>query len=92
MWKNILNSVKSFLTAFFKSAWQKELAVLMPIALEVVESIDQSTLTNSEKRSTAFDTISAKVIDSQKSLAPFLINLAIELAVANLKAIAASGE
>jgi hypothetical protein len=87
MWQAILNSLKSFLGKFLKSAAQKQLQLLMPIASNVVSQVesDPSLLINGDKRSTAVALIGTQLIDSQKSIAPYLINLAIELAVCELK-------
>jgi hypothetical protein len=92
MWQNILNSVKTFISAFFKSAWQKELNILMPIALTAVAEVeaDPTIVVNSDKRTAAFTKILSQVVSSQKTIAPFLINLALELSVAQIKALAAS--
>lgn len=87
MWQVILNSLKSFLGKFLKSAAQKQLQVLMPIASNIVNQVenDPSIIVNNDKRSTAVSLIGEQLIQSQKSIAPYLINLAIELAVATMK-------
>lgn len=87
MWQVILNSLKSFLGKFLKSAAQKQLQVLMPIASNIVNQVenDPSIIVNNDKRSTAVSLIGEQLIQSQKSIAPYLINLAIELCVAELK-------
>jgi hypothetical protein len=82
MWQNILNSVKTFISAFFKSAWQKELNILMPIALEVVTYVEHnySELFDPSKRDAAFKIILSKLDDAHREIPKSLINLAIELA------------
>lgn len=65
-------------------------AVLPPvrrIAQEVVQEIarDALPLSDEEKRRTAFFRIHRRAIDAQIPWAPHVINLAIELAVADLK-------
>lgn len=87
MWTVILNSVKSFLGKFFKSALQQQLQILMPVALGIVSAIenDPSIVVNGDKRSVAFDAISDKVRAGEKGIGASLINLAIELAVQEIK-------
>ena len=65
-------------------------AVLPPIrhiAQEVVREItrDELPLTDEEKHRTAFFRIQRRAIDAQVPWAPHVINLAIELAVADFK-------
>lgn len=65
-------------------------AVLPPvrrIAQEVVQEIacDALPLSDEEKRRSAFFRIQRRAIDTQIPWAPHVINLAIELAVADLK-------
>lgn len=87
MWQVILNSLKSFLGKFLKSAAQKQLSVLMPIANDAVTMVanDVSILTSSEKRNYAFDIIKDQISVSQKDISTSLINLAIELAYQEIK-------
>lgn len=54
-------------------------------ALQTIERLDATTLTNEEKRTEAFKLIKAEGISEGKSLRDSLINLAIEAAVTWLK-------
>lgn len=89
MWQTILNSLKSFLGNFLKSAAKIELDKLMPLTISVVKSIesDPSIITNGSKRDTAFSMIGKQLGDSQKDIPNSLIYLAIELGVQELSAI-----
>lgn len=79
-------NVGKILAILLKDAIQKELAAVLPIAVEVVHMIeaDPAILTSKDKANSAFTLISAKLITSQQSIASSTINLAIELAVQEL--------
>lgn len=87
MWQAILNSFKSFLGKFLKSASKKQLEIIMPIAQNAVNMIktDPSVIINGSKRETAFDMIVKELTTKEGDFANHLINLAIELAVCELK-------
>jgi hypothetical protein len=80
--------VGKMLAILLKDAVQKELAAVLPIAVQVVQMIadDPSMLASNDKASSAFKLISAELITSQRVIASSTINLAIELAVQSLNA------
>jgi hypothetical protein len=75
--------VGKILAVLFKEVVQKELAIVLPIALEVIKLIqaDPSVVTSKGKASTAFGLIGDKLVEQHKEVATSTINLAIELAV-----------
>lgn len=87
MWQAILNSFKSFLGKFLKSATKQQLEIIMPIAQNVVKMVksDPSIIINGSKRDTAFDLIVKELTTKEGDFANHLINLAIELAVCEIK-------
>lgn len=58
---------------------------LLDMAVEIVTELAKTDLSSSEKRSTAFDKIKERIAVEGKEVADYLINLAIEIAVAKLK-------
>jgi len=61
------------------------LGKLKEFALDTVSSLNAETLTDEEKRKSAFDAIKSKAISEGKSLRDSLIALALEAAVTWLK-------
>lgn len=63
------------------------LVVLLPIAYQIVKDLaSNNNIGNSEKREQAFDKLSEAAKSEGISAAGSLLNLAIEMAVTNLKA------
>jgi hypothetical protein len=62
------------------------LAILLPLALSIVKELaNNNNITNSEKREEAFNKLSDAAKSEGINAASSLINLAIEMAVSNLK-------
>jgi hypothetical protein len=62
------------------------LTVLLPIALGIVKELaENNNISNSEKREQAFDKLADAAKNEGMNAASSLLNLAIEMAVTNLK-------
>ena len=76
--------VFSFLLPILEDNAAKLLAALLPIALDVVESLADSPKTGAEKRAAAVDAIKAQAIQTGIAATTSAVNLAVELAVQKL--------
>jgi len=85
----ILHILKKFFTSFFKETINKQLNILIPIALIIVKKIeeDPSIIIDGSKRNTAIAMITSELISQELQFAKRLINLAIEIAVIEFKGI-----
>jgi len=62
------------------------LTILLPIALSIVKELaENNNISNSEKRQQAFDKLTDAAKNEGMNAAGSLLNLAIEMAVTNLK-------
>lgn len=79
--------ITDFFKRFFKGAVQAQLDVLMPIARSVVQTIenDPSLLISSDKRNAAIAMLMAELASQEIAYAGRLVNLAIEIAVVEIK-------
>ncbi|HWP00040.1 MAG TPA: hypothetical protein VNL74_05355 [Methylococcus sp.] len=83
-----------FFEPLFRDAVRRQLEILLPIALRYVEAVEDSmgglSKNGEQKRALAFDLIHRELLDREeewvRNLATSTINLAIEIAVQNLKA------
>lgn len=77
----------SFFSSVFSGITGKVLEGLIDIARQVIKQLedDPSFLTSSDKRQAAFERIKSKALEEGKELSSHAINLAIELAVAELR-------
>lgn len=80
-------SLGKFLAILFKDALQKELEVILPIAIGAVTSVatDPTLLASGAKRDAAVSLILDHLAKKQVEVGMSVINLGIELAVQNIK-------
>jgi hypothetical protein len=78
----LLGELGDFLAVLFKSGIQKQLKVLLPIAMKAVKEVASDiTLTSGDaKFNAAFDIIGKELGAQQATIGRSLVNLAIELA------------
>jgi Na+/proline symporter len=80
--KTVINFIWPLITKQLGSS----LAVLLPIALSIVKELaSNNQIANSQKREEAFERLSNAAKNEGISAASSLLNLAIEMAVTNLK-------
>ena len=81
-------SLGRFLAILFKDALQKELEVVLPIAIGAVTSVasDPTLIQSGEKRDAAVALIIAQLVKAQVTVGLSVIHLGVELAVQNVKA------
>ena len=77
-------AVLAFLLPILADNSAKLLAALLPIALDVVTSLADSSKSGSEKRAAAVDAIKAQAIATGINATTSAVNLAVELAVQKL--------
>ena len=61
-------------------------SVFLPVAKIIVEEVDDLVLSNNKKKREAFNRITKAVEKARRGWRPHLVNLLIEMAVAELKA------
>ncbi len=83
----LLGDLGKFLKVLFKDALQKQLKLIMPIAMDAVKQVasDPSILSSNEKRDMAIGIIKDKILDGQREIGLSVIALAVEVAVQNIK-------
>lgn len=83
----IFSIIKNFFSKLFKETIQAQLDIIIPIAKNAVETVaaDPSILTSDEKRSRAVNMILTELGAQQLKFAKRLVNLAVEIAVVELK-------
>jgi len=88
-----MNKIGILLTIFFKKLFkatiQDQLDILRPIVLDIVKRIesDPSIIIDGDKRSTAMAMIAQELVSKELIFAKRLVNLAIEIAVVEMKGI-----
>ena len=75
----------SFLLPILADETAKLLAQLLPIALEVVSGLADSSKTGQQKQSAAVDEIKAAALQAGINASTRAVNLAVELALAKLE-------
>jgi hypothetical protein len=77
----------SFFNAVFSGVTGKVVESIVDLAREVVREIegDPNLLTSTDKRQAAFNRIKAKALEEGHEVSTHAVNLAIELAVAELR-------
>jgi len=85
----LFDALKNFFSKFFKKAVQEQLDIIIPVARDAIRQIesDPSLLTSDAKRTAAIGIILAELAVKEISYANRLVNLAIEIAVVELKGI-----
>lgn len=85
----LLQSFSNFFKKFFKQAVQDQLNIILPIAREAIKMVasDPSIVASDDKRAKAVAFILAELAVKEATVVPRLINLAIEIAVVELKGI-----
>lgn len=91
--KTILSKILGVSKSFIDFVWPlltkqvgSSLAVLLPIALGIVkELVNNNDISNSQKREEAFNKLSEAAKNEGLNAASSLLNLAVEMAVTNLK-------
>lgn len=83
----VWQSIKNFFSKFFKQAIQQQLEIIIPIARDAVRMVaaDPSILTSDEKRARGIAMILTDLSTKQLTFAKSLINLALEIAVVEMK-------
>jgi hypothetical protein len=82
----ISTALLAFFLPIFKAAIAGSLERLLPMALEVVTALAAGDLSSSAKRKDAFKQLEKAALKEGINASASVINLAIEAAVANLKA------
>lgn len=84
---NIIKGIVSFFKSFFKESIKAQLDILVPIAKDVVQMIetDPSIIVDGKKRDTAIALILKELANKELKAVPRILNLAIEIAVVDLK-------
>lgn len=82
----ISNKLLAFFLPIFKKAAADVLEQLLPLALEVVSSLDSKKISGEKKFDQAFKTLTSKAEEVGISAGVSIINFAIESAVQRLKA------
>jgi len=85
MWNRALKAFKEFMAVALPTAAQIIMGELKDFAVEVVSSLDGTTLLNAEKREEAFNAIKEEAIRRGFSVSSSLIYTLVELAVQYLK-------
>lgn len=80
-----------YINAAFPVVKQEAMHILLPLADQVIATLENSGLKGDEKRAQAFSQISTSLTQMGKDLGPALINVAIELAVQKLQNAPAPG-
>lgn len=85
----LVDALKNFFSKFFKQAVQQQLDIIIPIARAAIKQIesDPSLLTSDAKRTAAVAFILAELTAKEITYVQRLVNLAIEIAVVELKGI-----
>lgn len=83
----VFSVIKNFFTNLFKNAIEEQVKILLPIAIEAVKKVESnpSILVSSAKRDVAVAEIVAKLVAAEKPVIKRLINLAVEMAVIEVK-------
>lgn len=81
----LIPSIKRFFQLFFPKAKQLILSDVLALAMKIVTELNQSDLSNEEKRKEAFLRIKSAFKDDVRGVKDSLINLAIEMAVQTWK-------
>lgn len=83
----VFGPIWAFIRPLLREGFKQELAALLPIALDVVREIaaDPSGWSNETKRAMAFSKILERAGAASLTVGAAVINLALELAVQNLK-------
>jgi len=77
----------SFLNAVFSGVTGKVVESLVDISRQVVRELEENpdVLTSTDKRQAAFERVKTKAIEEGREVSTHAVNLAIELAVAELR-------
>lgn len=93
MMKTLISKILGVSKSFIDFVWPiltkqvgSSLAVLLPIALGIVKELaNNSNISNSQKKEEAFNKLTEAAKNEGLNAATSLLNLAIEMAVTNLK-------
>lgn len=79
----------NFWKRLFKGAIEDQLNIIMPLAREAIAAVasDPSLIASSDKRAAAFAIITAKLAAQELLFVNRMVNLAIEIAVIEIKGI-----
>jgi hypothetical protein len=88
----VSKTIIAFILPILKNQIGVSLEKLLPIALGIVTELASGQLSNSEKRDAAVKRLAAAATAQGISAGVSVLNLAVELAVANLKAETAPAE
>lgn len=83
----IIPVITNFFKKLFKQSIQQQLDIIVPIAKEIVSMIeaDPSIIVDGDKRTTAIAHIVAELAAKELIFAKRLVNLALEIAVVEVK-------
>lgn len=81
--------IGEFLKILLKEGLERQLKIILPIATKYVKMIaaDPSLVSGREKQAAVFNAIISEIGDSQEDFKTSIINLAIEMAVVEFKAL-----
>lgn len=82
----ISTALLNFFLPIFKAAIAGSLERLLPVALEIVTELATSNMTSGDKKYIAVDRLKKEAIREGITVSSSILNLAVEAAVANLKA------
>ena len=85
IWNKMVRAFKSFIDAAIPLVTQILLAEFKDLAINIVGTLQNTELSNEEKRKQAFIEIKTEVTRRGKSLSDSLINLLIELSLQYIK-------
>ena len=85
----IFSKISKFFSSLFRQSLQQQLDILVPIARGIVATIedDPTILISKDKQAAAVTRLLAELAAKELAYVPRLINLAIEIAVVELKGI-----
>lgn len=85
----VFEFLKTMFNKIFKGAIQEQLDILVPIAIEAVKAVeaDPTLIASSVKRTAALAMIMAKIAKAEKPVINRLMNLALEIAVVEVKGV-----
>jgi len=85
IWNKMLKIFKAFIDAAIPVITQILIAEFKDFAINTVGTLQNTDLSNEEKRKTAFEAIKQEAISKGKDLSDSLINLLLELALQYIK-------
>jgi len=85
LWNTMLRVFKAFIDAAIPAITQIIIAELKDYAINVVGTLENTDLSNDEKRKEAFNQIKQEAINRGKDISDSLVNFLLELALQYIK-------